>query len=154
MRGRQYKRGWFENGIIVHSSAPLSVDSKATPHASAIVQTLNFGCFRQKSNVERLQSLHLPPSPRVSPTGQLEVDCQLICRTIDNHLLPLLLHTSAHKHVNKSTNTHTRTAFDSPTKLTGMKCSAADLSPCFVSVCVHICQRRRFCIKTHLIGPV
>lgn len=109
MRGRQYKRGWFENGIIVHSSAPLSVDSKATPHASAIVQTLNFGCFRQKSNVERLQSLHLPPSPRVSPTGQLEVDCQLICRTIDNHLLPLLLHTSAHKHVNKSTNTHTHT---------------------------------------------
>lgn len=38
----------FENGIIVRSSAPLSVDSKATPHASAIVQTLNFGCFSTK----------------------------------------------------------------------------------------------------------
>lgn len=110
---------------------------KSNPPTPPLLLKSSISLVFDKSNVERLQSLHLPPSPRVSPTGQLEVDCQLVCRTIDNHLLPLLLHTSTHKHVNKSTNTHTH-RLDSPTKLTGMKCSTADLSPCSVSVCARM----------------
>ncbi len=82
----------------------------SNPHASAVVQNLNFACFWQKQHgaaTKLLNRSHLPLSPRMSPTGQLEVDCQLICRTIDNHLLPLLLHTYMNAHVNKHTYTHT-----------------------------------------------
>lgn len=140
---QQHKQVWFKNCIIVRSSAYLSVDSTATPTPLLSLESSILLVF-DKSNVEQVQSSHLPLSPRVSPTGRLEGDCQLICRTTHNHLQPLLLHTSTHEQVN---NTHTHSQSD----VGWMNCSAADLSSL---LCVCICWRRRSCIKTYLIGPV
>lgn len=140
----------------------------SNPHTSVIVQNLNFSCFWQMqcaAATELVKRLHLPLSPRVSPTGQVGIDWQRIYRTIASHLLPFApiqththARTSTHSHSHRDTLTSTDTLTDIHTyidfspllsvfrsfpaslhlpKWQGRQCSAAELSLCSVSVCAH-----------------
>lgn len=65
-------------------------NSKAAPRL-CYRSTPQFYLFLDKKLHEgtngTLERLHLPLGPRVSPTGQLELNWQLIGRTMDNHLV-------------------------------------------------------------------
>lgn len=78
------------NCIIMCSNVLQGDNSKAAPRL-CYRSTPQFYLFLDKKLHEgtngTLERLHLPLGPRVSPTGQLELNWQLIGRTMDNHLV-------------------------------------------------------------------